>query len=141
MPIRKTFTEGGHIPFSMVYKMAKGRTEELPEHLHDWYEIIYVYQGRGTFFIDQSFYDLEQGDLILIPGNTIHRSDLRKEERLTSTAVFFDPVLISNSLPNSDSLLHLFKNAREKKEYRYRLEIAHRLKLEELLEELWREEK
>ncbi len=140
MPIRKTFTENNQIPISIVYKMTKGRNEELPDHLHDWFEMIYVYQGKGVFFIDQSFYELEPGDLILIPGNTIHRSDLRKEERVTSTALFFNPNLVSNTFPSGQTFLQLFNQAREKKEYRYRLEVPHRLKLEELLEELWQEE-
>lgn len=80
-PIRKHFDN--ELPFSLLldYKETKSPQRELPDHQHDWYEFIYVYGGKGTFFIDQTFYEMRQGDVIVVPGNTVHRGFPDKEER------------------------------------------------------------
>ena len=67
-PVRKTFDSENDFPFFIAYKDTKTPNRELPDHLHDWYEIVYVYQGKGTFFIDQNLFQAEQGDIITIPG-------------------------------------------------------------------------
>src|SRR5688572_8751444 len=93
-PVRKEFDANDAFPFSFAYKNTKSSQSELPEHFHDWYEIVYVYRGKGTFFIDHTFYEMKQGDLFLIPGNTIHRATPDKETPVTSTAIYFSPNMV-----------------------------------------------
>ncbi|MFD1907714.1 hypothetical protein ACFSQ7_32690 [Paenibacillus rhizoplanae] len=40
------------MPFTLLldYKETKSPQRELPDHQHDWYEFIYVYGGKGSFF-------------------------------------------------------------------------------------------
>lgn len=94
-PVRKSFSNDPLFPFDLVFKDTKSPERELPDHLHDRYEWIYVYAGKGRLFIDQKFYDMGAGDLFLIPGNSIHRAFPDPHELITSTAVFFAPTLIS----------------------------------------------
>lgn len=141
-PVRKTFDSENDFPFFLAYKDTKTPNRELPDHLHDWYEIVYVYQGKGTFFIDQNLFQVEQGDIITIPGNTIHRVIPTAENLITSTAIFFSPALLQRSVFwDSQSYLRLFEEGRGRKNYRHRLEQKNRAQLEVYIDQLWEEEK
>lgn len=117
--VRKRF-ESSAFPFSLVYKDTKSSQSELPDHVHDWYELVYVYRGKGTFFIDQTFYDMGEGDLFAIPGNTIHRAFPDKDDPVTSTAIFFSPLLVQPpALGDAFSFLQGFEHCRERKSYKF----------------------
>ncbi|MDF2958413.1 MAG: AraC family transcriptional regulator [Paenibacillus sp.] len=139
-PIRKQFDSGSVFPFSFVYKGTKSTQSELPEHIHDWYELVYVYRGTGTLFIDQTIYDMQQGDLFVIPGNTIHRALPDKDDPVTSTAVFFSPVLVQQaSLGDSFSYLHCFEQRKKRKNYKFELTRQQRQSLESIMERIHEE--
>lgn len=118
-PIRKSFSDDPLFPFDIVYMDTKSPQRELPDHLHDRFEIIYVYKGKGTLFIDQKLYDMSSGDIFLIPGNSIHHALPDPEEPVTSTAVFFAPSLVSQeNFDDSYSGLRCFELARKRKHYK-----------------------
>ncbi|GGA11061.1 hypothetical protein GCM10008018_65290 [Paenibacillus marchantiophytorum] len=136
-PIRKTFDTNESFPFSFAYKNTKSSLSELPDHFHDWYEIVYVYRGQGTFFIDHTFYDMKQGDLFLVPGNTIHRATPDKEMPVTSTAIYFSPSLAQ--APNLDeafSYLRSFEQAAELRNYKFETLLPQRQQIELTLESI-----
>ncbi|WP_144554851.1 AraC family transcriptional regulator [Bacillus sp. X1(2014)] len=118
-------------PFSFVYQDTKSPQKELSDHIHDYYEIVYVYSGKGTFFIDDNFYDMRQGDVFLIPNDTIHRAMPDKDDPVTSTIIFFSPTLIYNILiDDAFSFLHLFERAKKVKNYKIALSQDNQKKME-----------
>jgi AraC-like DNA-binding protein len=139
-PIRKQFDSNSAFPFSFVYKGTKSTQNELPDHIHDWYELIYVYRGSGTLFIDQTIYNMRQGDLFAIPGNTIHRALPDKDDPVTSTAIFFSPMLLQHaSLGDSFSYLHCFELQRKQKNYKLELLPQQQQVIEHSLEQIHNE--
>lgn len=113
IPLRKTFEGEPLFPFELVYRMQRSPEGELPDHLHDRYELVYVHEGRGTLLIDHMFFEQLPGDLFVIPGNTIHRGLPSAEQPVVSTALFFSPALVE-ALPASDgdySPLRCFRTA------------------------------
>ncbi|MFB5660968.1 AraC family transcriptional regulator [Alteribacillus sp. HJP-4] len=136
----KKGTNDNNSPLTFVYKGKKGNHEELPNHIHDWYELIYINEGDKWFFIDQNFYHFQPGDILLVPPNTIHRAILKKNEFIVTTVMFFSPKIITQWLPTSENtFLNLFNQARAEREYRYRMELNHLLEFEKLLEEIHEE--
>lgn len=122
-------------PFSFVYQDTKSPQNELSDHMHDHYEIVYVYNGKGTFFIGDVFYDMQQGDVFLIPNNTIHRALPNKDDPVTSTIIFFSPTLIyKDVVDDSFSYLHLFDLTKKSKNYKISLPQKEQEKLEEQLQ-------
>ncbi|WHY11836.1 AraC family transcriptional regulator [Peribacillus frigoritolerans] len=122
-------------PFSFVYQDTKSPQNELSDHMHDHYEIVYVYNGKGTFFIGDVFYGMQQGDVFLIPNNTIHRALPNKDDPVTSTIIFFSPTLIyKDVVDDSFSYLHLFDLTKKSKNYKISLPQKEQEKLEEQLE-------
>ncbi|NOU70319.1 helix-turn-helix domain-containing protein [Paenibacillus sp. LMG 31458] len=136
-PVRKVFDANDAFPFSLAYKNTKSSQSELPDHFHDWYEIVYVYRGKGTFFIDHTFYEMKQGDLFLIPGNTIHRATPDKETPVTSTAIYFSPSIIQTpNLGDSFSYLHCFEQAAAHHNYKFETLLSQRQNLDSWLESI-----
>lgn len=136
-PFRKQFDFSSPFPFDYNYRDKKHWQTELPDHLHDWYELVYIYEGKGTFFIDQTFYDMKRGDLFIIPGNTIHRSLPDKIEPVTSTAIFFSTLFVQTaSLGDSFSYLRCFEQAKKLKRYKLEPSNLEQVKLEKLIDEL-----
>jgi AraC-like DNA-binding protein len=120
--IRKPFFGDPLFPFELVYQATRTRLSELPDHLHDRYELVYIHQGSGTFFIDKTFYEKKPGDLYIIPGNTIHRAFPNEHNPVISSAVFFAPHFIySPSLHDDYSHLAIFEFAKKKKSYQITL--------------------
>ena len=107
---------------------------ELPDHLHDLYELVYIYEGTGTFFIDKTLYGQKPGDLFIIPGNTVHRSNPEETAPIVSTAVFFAPALAgTGTYEDSYSLLHCFEQSRKRKSYKLELPSSLRPAIESML--------
>jgi AraC-like DNA-binding protein len=124
-------------PFSFIYQDTKSPQKELAEHIHDYYEIVYVYNGKGTLFTDDIFYDMKQGDVFFIPNNTIHRAMPDKDEPVTSTILFFSPTLLYNVLlDDSFSYLNLFEMAKKMKIYKISLLLENQKKMEKQLSDI-----
>jgi AraC-like DNA-binding protein len=139
-PIRRQFTSDYRFPFHLVYRDTKSSQSELPDHLHDWFELIYVYRGKGTIFIDQTFYEMEQGDWFIVPGNTIHRAFPDQENPVTSTAVFFSSILLQqSSWGDSFSYLQCFEQAKKRRAHKIPSTESQRQMFERYLEDTYQE--
>lgn len=130
-PIRKPFMLDPLFPFDLVYQGIRYSENELPDHLHDLYEVVYIHEGKGTFFIDHIVYEKGPGDLFLIPGNTVHRAFPSGDQPIVSTAVFFAPSLMrSDPLGDGYKPLGPFEIARKRKQYLITLAEPERGRLE-----------
>lgn len=136
-PIRKSFHNQSLFPFELVYRALKKQQNELPEHFHDHYELVYIHEGKGLFFIDHMWYEKQKGDFFLIPGNTIHHSLPDDEEPIVSSAIFFAPYLI-NALPTEAgySSLACFDYAKQNKSYKLELSQDNKAMIELTLSKL-----
>ncbi|MFB5664292.1 AraC family transcriptional regulator [Alteribacillus sp. HJP-4] len=140
--IRKRIESSAVYPFYIVYRDTKHPKHELPNHLHDWYEIIYVHKGNGVFFIDQAFFEVTEGDLVTIPSNTIHRAIIDHNDLITSTAVFFNPAFIQHGkFGEAYSFLALFDKAKASKNYQFHVDSQDREEVEHYLEKLVNEDR
>jgi AraC-like DNA-binding protein len=139
-PVQKISKNDSLLPFSFVYQDTKSPQKELPDHSHEYYEIVYVYRGKGHFFINDTFYEMGQGDVFLIPINTIHRALPDKHDPVTSTAIFFGPTLIYNVfLEDSFSYLHLFDSMKKQNHYKITLQAERYRRMESYLSNIHQE--
>lgn len=107
-------------PFSFVYKGSKEPQHELPTHIHDFHEIIYVHKGTGTIFINHTLYDMNAGDVFLVPNDTIHHAVPNPNDLVTSSVIFFSPALIQ-TVPIEENFSYLFIVEKIKKHKFYKL--------------------
>jgi len=63
-----------YIPDYYYSKIVDVVGHESTRHVHDAFEIYYMKEGSCTYHIENYTYKVLQGDVILIPGNTSHRT-------------------------------------------------------------------
>ncbi|NBD28045.1 helix-turn-helix domain-containing protein [Paenibacillus glycinis] len=133
-PVRKNFESLPDFPFSLAFRDTKTPQNELPDHLHDWYELVYVHSGKGSFFIDRTIYEMRKGDLFIIPGNTIHRAFPDKEEPVTSTALFLSPLFVEQPLfGEAFAYLQCFDQSRKNRMFKMACSVELQMRIESLL--------
>ena len=138
-PFRRTFSFNAGFPFEYVYRDIKSAQHELPEHVHDWYELVYIYKGQGTFFIDHSFYDAEAGDIFLIPGNTIHRSFPVEDNPKQATAFYFSASFVHDTSTGEGEAfpyLQPFEVAKQKQAFRLTISERYQQQIVLLIEQI-----
>ena len=54
-------------------KAVRGR-DMLEMHSHSYHELYFLLSGERRYFVGHEIYDVEPGDLVLIPGDTLHRT-------------------------------------------------------------------
>ena len=63
-----------YIPDYYYSKVVDIVGHESTRHVHDAFEIYYMKEGHCTYHIEEDTYKVLPGDVILIPGNTNHRT-------------------------------------------------------------------
>lgn len=79
-------------------------------HYHNLFEIYFITKGNCTYFIDNKAYELEPGDLILIPDGVIHNTKYRNSghsRMLINCSHRYIPAAVRPLLP---SMLYLYRN-------------------------------
>ncbi len=64
-----------YIPDYYYSKVVDVVDHESTSHYHTEFEIYYMKEGTCTYTIEDRRYRVQSGDLILIPGNTTHRTN------------------------------------------------------------------
>jgi AraC-like DNA-binding protein len=136
-PLEKPIDSICTLPMHLVFKETKQPIHELPEHVHDWHEIVYIYSGEGTIFIDQHFYDVQAGDVFILPANTIHHTVPEFDKPITSTAIFFHTsTLIQSPFMRDFAFMRIFEESKREKVYSYSIPEGRKNQLEKFLEEM-----
>lgn len=79
------------------------KTPMLNRHSHNAFEIYFLEEGTCRYFIDDKSYDVQAGDLILIPSKTIHKTfygDIQHKRRLIYCSSHCIPRKVADILPS-----------------------------------------
>lgn len=70
-----TYAYNEEITTYRVERRARTKPESMPSaHYHSHYEIYYLRKGKAKYFIDNITFDINEGDMVLIPPYVIHRT-------------------------------------------------------------------
>lgn len=58
------------------------------EHFHDKYEIYYLVKGNVGYFISEKTYNITEGDIVIIPPNTLHKT-VPKNDQIRKRILLF----------------------------------------------------
>lgn len=63
-----------------VIRNIRSSQSNMPSsHFHDGFEIYYLVKGEVRYFIDNKIFELSAGDIILIPPNTLHKTNITSD--------------------------------------------------------------
>ncbi|MGO4370043.1 helix-turn-helix domain-containing protein [Paenibacillus sp. MCAF20] len=80
--------------FPMTITQTRGVSPTFQRlHWHKALEINYIREGSGYYLINGNRYDFQQGDIVLIHSNDLHRAF--EAEGLVMTIVMFDPAYLA----------------------------------------------
>lgn len=80
--------------FPIVISQSEGVTPTFQRlHWHNVLEINYIEKGSGSYLINGSRYEFQQGDIILIDSNDLHRAF--EAEELVMRIIMFDPAYLA----------------------------------------------
>lgn len=97
-------------------------SKDMPRaHFHNTYEIYYLLSGKRRYFIKNQYFDLNPGDLILIPPRVIHKVLNSKYESPNSyheryLLTFTDKLIDKDLLPCFSNMYYHFEDS-NKTEY------------------------
>ena len=108
----------GYTKFDPDYKFYfhRGMSKRVAEtgsswpHYHSLFEIYFILEGSCTYFIDNKVFEVNAGDIIIIPDGVIHHTkyDNRKHARiLINCSHAFVPMTVISELPSN---FYLFRS-------------------------------
>ena len=99
------------------------------DHFHNHYEFNYYKKGNSIYIINNEMYNIEAGDVVILPPNTLHKSIQQDNSKREKTIFYLDRKFLSTfldsrmSLPFKPTIYHVSDNKR----------------IEEIFEELYNE--
>ncbi len=81
--------------------------DDFQRHCHNMYEIIYIRQGSGTFFVEGSSYSIHPGCLLVFRPREFHCINISQDCGYERLVVHFDESIV---FENSALLLDIFNN-------------------------------
>ncbi len=121
-----------------VEQYERDQTFRMPDsHLHPYYELFYLNRGACTFFVNNHFYELNAGSVVLIPPDTLHSTKYKSKKKALRSALFFR--LEDLQFPDP----HMTEVTKEKLSSSYVLEIPemYRPHIEKIIENMIAEER
>lgn len=106
-----------------------GYSTSNDDHFHNLYEFNYYKKGHSVYIINNEMYNIESGDVVIMPPNTLHKSIHQDKSTKEKTVFYLDRNFLSTfldsrmSLPVKPTIYHVSDNKR----------------IEEIFDELYRE--
>lgn len=79
-------------------------------HMHDGYELYYLVDGEISYFVEQSCYHMQGGDMILFNNQEIHKATNLQDTPFTRMVIHLTPPFIRQLCTNQTNLLTCFQN-------------------------------
>lgn len=98
MPARETWENRRHSTAYIPYSFYECRIPEyyrnVPLHWHDEFEINRILRGRGEFICGDDKLTAGEGDLLILPPDTLHAAYPCEDSVLIYQALVFSPVML-----------------------------------------------
>jgi len=82
------------IPFAVYHARYENQKIESISHQHKEMEILTILEGNAVFYIDSVAYNVEKGDLLVIPPYSLHNAIIRDDKTFSHYCLCFDLSLI-----------------------------------------------
>lgn len=77
-------------------------------HVHDFFEILYLFSGERCFFINDRIFKMTEGDLIIISPNVLHKAISDQSPDCEGILLYFQEGFLAPNHPLREALSQLF---------------------------------
>ena len=90
-------------------RATEERVADTDRHYHTSYEVYYLLSGDCRYFVDDRTYDLEVGDVIILPPGVIHRTIYSKDPHSRLLINFAEEYLPPSVSSDKERLAYLYR--------------------------------
>jgi hypothetical protein len=123
-------------PFRIEFDRRIGSYSMNTNHYHTDHEIYYLFSGERNYFIKDSLYHVQPGDLVLVRSNDLHKTSQRGEPNHDRIVFYYSPEYFE-SFKQEEKQLLLAPFMQENPIIR--LNLQERLQIETILSSLFNE--
>ena len=100
--------------YAQISSHAKWPVDPLitTPHFHDGYELYCLYSGSTKYIIEQTTYEVDEGDIVWIPPYTDHKTLPNKTERHKRLLIWTLAPYLESCLKNSKELAEFYRHHR-----------------------------
>lgn len=80
------------------------------QHYHGFFELYYMKEGKCNYFISDHSYDVVSGDIVLVPKDTIHRTNYTSKTHSRLLLNFPEEFIAPEILNEVNNLGYLYRN-------------------------------
>ncbi|MDG0794906.1 AraC family transcriptional regulator [Cohnella ginsengisoli] len=125
-----------HDPFYVEYNRRKGHYSMAADHMHGQHELYYLFGGERFYFIKDRAYQVQSGDLVIVPGDEVHKTSDTGVPNHERIVLYYDERYFAQFGETEAELLRSpFRGTRRL----LRLDAPGRLRVEQLLYGMLRE--
>ena len=94
-----------------LFHLKDKAMEQVDWHYHDFHKILIFLGGHASYAIEGQSYDLEPGDLVLVPRGCIHKPEVREEFPYERYVLYLSPAFLERASDETTDLETCFQQA------------------------------
>lgn len=94
-------------PIKVYYTILGKIVEDLYLHWHEEMEFIYIKSGKGIFFIDLQQYELTEGDILIVPSQSLHSGKPNENFLCECQTIVFSMDIFKSFIPDIIQLKYI----------------------------------
>ena len=98
------------------HKLTRTSGSHASQHYHGLWEIYYMVMGKCNYFIGERIFEVEPGDLVIIPPGTIHKTNYSSEFHSRLLINFSDEYLLGKVAASLREVGYIYRNPETKRE-------------------------
>ena len=120
--------------FRLFHQRSRG--VKVDYHYHEFCKLLILLSGNGDYVVDSQRYHLQEGDVVLVGCDSVHRPELSDETEYDRVIIYIDPVFLKKESSEKCDLIACFNSDQghvlrpNKMQYQNIVSIATRLEQE-----------
>lgn len=94
-----------HDPFKIEFDRRIGQYSMSNNHYHIQHELFYLFSGERKYFVKDSIYHIQAGDLVMVNSNTLHKTSELGKPNHERIDVYYSPSFFDGFAPEERQLL------------------------------------
>jgi AraC-like DNA-binding protein/mannose-6-phosphate isomerase-like protein (cupin superfamily) len=97
-----------------IFYLTGTEEKEIPGHYHDFHKILYFERGSVSYYIEGETYQLQPGDLVLVPAGEVHRPVIHGQIPYYRLVLYISPLFFEQYRSRGVDLARCFNSCKQR---------------------------